>query len=51
MSRWVKIADEVFRLERVFWSSAHGDILQLESILKNYGGKPINENVINLEEK
>ncbi|ADX82216.1 phosphoesterase [Sulfolobus islandicus] len=50
MSRWVKIADEVFRLERVFWSSAHGDILQLESILKNYGGKPINENIINLEE-
>ncbi|QGA54162.1 phosphoesterase [Sulfolobus sp. E5-1-F] len=50
MSRWVKISDEVFRLERIFWSPAHGDIPQLDSILKNYGGKLINENVINLEE-
>ncbi|MCH4816536.1 MAG: phosphoesterase [Saccharolobus sp.] len=50
MSRWVKIADEVFRLERIFWSAGHGDIPQLDSILKNFGGKLINENVINIEE-
>ncbi|AKA74879.1 phosphoesterase [Saccharolobus solfataricus] len=50
MSRWVKIAEEIFRLEKVFWSPAHGDIPQLDSILKNYGSNLINENVINLEE-
>ncbi|WP_338602204.1 phosphoesterase [Sulfolobus tengchongensis] len=50
MSRWIKMSEEIYRLDKIFWCPAHGDHPQLDSILKELGGKVINESVINLED-
>ncbi len=50
MSRWIKIADEMYSLEKIFWSPAHGDVPQLDDILRGLGAKLINENVVSLDD-
>ncbi|MEM0165670.1 MAG: phosphoesterase [Saccharolobus sp.] len=49
-SKWINIAEENFGLDKIFWSPAHGDIPQLDYILKKLNANVINENVVNLGE-
>ncbi|MDT7862615.1 MAG: phosphoesterase [Saccharolobus sp.] len=49
-SRWIKIADEIYRLDRVLWSPAHGDIPQLDDILRGLGAKLVNDSVSFIED-
>lgn len=49
-SRWIKIADEIYRLDRVLWSPAHGDIPQLDDILRSLGVKLVNDSVSFIED-
>lgn len=49
-SRWIKIADEIYRLDKIFWSPAHGDIPQLDDILRGLGAKLVNDSVSFIED-
>jgi hypothetical protein len=49
-SRWIKITDEIYRLDRVLWSPAHGDIPQLDDILRGLGAKLVNDSVSFIED-